>query len=72
MPTRLASLAESEPLSCVKPILVSCMQDGAGRAPQEGQSRVKKINRVNVLVTKAIQINPGWMMWASKWRMRTT
>ena len=50
----LATLAESEPLSRVKPILVSCILNRARQEPHDGQSRAKRLTRVDVLETKAI------------------
>ena len=50
----LAALAESEPLSRVKPILVSCIHERARKEPHDGQSRAKRITRVDVLQTKDI------------------
>ena len=50
----LAVLAESEPLSRVKPILVSCIHQRASKEPHDGQSRAKRVTRLDVLETKDI------------------
>ena len=50
----LAALAESEPISRVKPILISCIHQRASKEPHDGQSRAKRLTRVDVLETKDI------------------
>ena len=50
----LAALAESDPLSRVKPILISCIHERARKEPHDGQSRAKRLTRVDVLETKDI------------------
>ena len=50
----LAALAESEPLSRVKPILISCIHERGNKEACEGQSRVKRLTRMDVLKTKDI------------------
>ena len=50
----LATLAESEPLSRVKPILLACIHQRASKEPHDGQSRAKRVFRVDVLETKDI------------------
>ena len=50
----LATLAESEPLSRIKPLLVACIHQRASKEPHDGQSRAKRLTRVDVLETKDI------------------
>ena len=50
----LAALAESEPLSRVKPILVSCINQRASKEPHDGQSRAIRVTRLDVLETRDI------------------
>ena len=50
----LATLAESEPLSRVKPVLLACIHQRTSKEPYNGQSRVKRLTRVDVLKTKDI------------------
>ena len=58
---KLAALAESEPLSRVKPILLSCIHERANNEAHDGHSRAKGLTRADVLKAKDIIEQQNWV-----------
>ena len=58
---KLAVLAESEPLSRVKPILLSCIHERANNEAHDGHSRAKRLTRGDVLKAKDIIEQQNWV-----------